>query len=72
VVDEIVAAGGRATANFDNIASWDGGQGPWLSQAVDELGGLDILINNRRDPPGQDELQHDRGTSGDLVIDGPT
>ena len=45
MVDEIVAAGGRATANFDNIASWDGGQA-LVSQAVDELGGLDILINN--------------------------
>ena len=26
VADEIVVAGGRAVANFDNIASWDGGQ----------------------------------------------
>ena len=25
VADEIVAAGGRAVANYDNIASWDGG-----------------------------------------------
>jgi NAD(P)-dependent dehydrogenase (short-subunit alcohol dehydrogenase family) len=45
VADEIVAAGGRAVANFDNIAAWDGGQA-LISQAVDELGGLDILINN--------------------------
>jgi NAD(P)-dependent dehydrogenase (short-subunit alcohol dehydrogenase family) len=45
VVDEIVAAGGRATANFDNIASWDGGQA-LIAQAIDELGGLDVLINN--------------------------
>jgi NAD(P)-dependent dehydrogenase (short-subunit alcohol dehydrogenase family) len=45
VADEIVAAGGRAVANFDNIASWDGGQA-LISQAVDALGGLDILINN--------------------------
>ena len=45
VVDEIVAAGGKATANFDNIASWDGGQA-LIAQAVDELGALDVLINN--------------------------
>ncbi len=45
VADEIVAGGGRAVANFDNIASWDGGQA-LVSQAVDELGGLDVLINN--------------------------
>ncbi len=45
VVDEIVAAGGKATANFDNIASWDGGQA-LIAQAIDELGGLDVLINN--------------------------
>jgi len=45
VVDEITAAGGKATANFDNIASWDGGQA-LVAQAVDELGGLHMLINN--------------------------
>jgi NAD(P)-dependent dehydrogenase (short-subunit alcohol dehydrogenase family) len=45
VADEIVAEGGRAVANFDNIASWDGGQA-LIAQAVDELGGLDVLINN--------------------------
>ncbi len=45
VVDEIVAAGGTAIANFDDIASWDGGQA-LIGQAVDELGGLDVLINN--------------------------
>lgn len=45
VADEIVAGGGRAVANFDNIASWDGGQA-LVTQAVDELGGLDVLINN--------------------------
>ena len=45
VADEIVAAGGRAVANYDNIASWDGGQA-LVAQAVDELGDLDILINN--------------------------
>jgi NAD(P)-dependent dehydrogenase (short-subunit alcohol dehydrogenase family) len=45
VVDEITAAGGKAVANFDDIATWDGGQA-FVAQAVDELGGLDIVINN--------------------------
>jgi NAD(P)-dependent dehydrogenase (short-subunit alcohol dehydrogenase family) len=45
VVDEIVAGGGRAVANFDNVATWDGGQS-LVAQAVDELDGLDILVNN--------------------------
>ncbi len=45
VVDEIVAAGGQAAANYDNIAIWDGGAA-LVAQAVDEFGGLDVLINN--------------------------
>jgi NAD(P)-dependent dehydrogenase (short-subunit alcohol dehydrogenase family) len=45
VADEIGGAGGRAVANFDNIATWAGGQA-LVAQAVDELGGLDVLINN--------------------------
>src|SRR4051812_38256892 len=45
VVDEIVAAGGRAVANYDNVADWAGGQ-QLVAQAVDELGGLDVLVNN--------------------------
>ncbi len=45
VVDEIVAAGGKATANYDDISSWKGGEAV-VDQAVQELGGLDILINN--------------------------
>src|SRR2546423_14970419 len=45
VVNEIKAAGGTATANYDDITSWDGGQ-RLINQAVEELGGLDILVNN--------------------------
>jgi NAD(P)-dependent dehydrogenase (short-subunit alcohol dehydrogenase family) len=45
VVDEIVAAGGSAAANYDNVASWEGAE-RMVRQAIDELGGLDILINN--------------------------
>jgi NAD(P)-dependent dehydrogenase (short-subunit alcohol dehydrogenase family) len=45
VVDEIVAAGGSAAANYDDVASWAGAE-RMVKQAVDELGGLDILINN--------------------------
>ena len=45
VVDEITAAGGRAAANYDNIATWSGGQA-LVAQAVDTFGGLDVVINN--------------------------
>src|SRR5947199_2595083 len=45
VVDEIVAAGGRAAANTDDVARWDGAAA-LVEQAVQELGGLDVLVNN--------------------------
>ncbi|HZJ26071.1 MAG TPA: SDR family oxidoreductase [Acidimicrobiia bacterium] len=45
VADEIVATGGRAAANFDDITDWDGGQ-RLVGQAIDEFGGLDVLVNN--------------------------
>jgi NAD(P)-dependent dehydrogenase (short-subunit alcohol dehydrogenase family) len=45
VVDEIVAAGGTAVANTENIASWAGAESV-VRQAVDEFGRLDVLVNN--------------------------
>lgn len=45
VVDEIVAAGGTAVANTDNIATWAGAAG-LIEQAVSEFGGLDVVVNN--------------------------
>ena len=45
VVDEIIAAGGTAVANFDNIADWEGGQ-RFIQQAVDTYCSLDVLVNN--------------------------
>ncbi len=45
VVDEITAGGGEAVANYQNVATWDGGQGV-VSEALDTYGGLDILVNN--------------------------
>ncbi|WP_406236565.1 SDR family oxidoreductase [Nocardia sp. NBC_01009] len=45
VANDIVAAGGKAVANTDNIATW-GGARNLIEQAVSELGGLDIVINN--------------------------
>ena len=44
-VDEIVAAGGQAVANYDDVADWEGGQ-RLINQAVETFGGLDILICN--------------------------
>ncbi|MGW6727334.1 SDR family oxidoreductase [Nocardia sp. NPDC055029] len=45
VVDEIVAAGGQAVANTDNIATWDGAKA-LVDQAINEYGTLDVLVNN--------------------------
>ncbi|MFJ9150708.1 SDR family oxidoreductase [Streptomyces sp. NPDC102270] len=45
VVDEIVAAGGEAVANTDDISTWEGA-GRLVQQAVDTYGGLDVLVNN--------------------------
>src|SRR4051812_31504911 len=45
VVEEIVAAGGEAVANGDDISSWDG-SAKLVRQAIDTFGGLDVVINN--------------------------
>ena len=45
VVAEIVAAGGTAIANTDNIATWDGAKA-LIDRTIAEFGGLDILVNN--------------------------
>ena len=45
VVDEIAAAGGRAIANHDDVADWDGAR-RLVEQAVETFGALDILVNN--------------------------
>ena len=45
VVDEIKAAGGEAVANYDNVATVEGGQGI-LKSALDAFGQVDGLVNN--------------------------
>ena len=45
VVDEIVAAGGEAVANHDDVADF-AAAGRLVEQAVAEFGRLDVLINN--------------------------
>jgi NAD(P)-dependent dehydrogenase (short-subunit alcohol dehydrogenase family) len=45
VVAEIRAAGGRAVANGDTVATVDGGQRIFQS-ALDAFGALDVLVNN--------------------------
>lgn len=45
VVNEIVAAGGRAVANTDNIADWNGAKS-LIEQAISEFGRLDVVVNN--------------------------
>ncbi|MGW4830533.1 SDR family oxidoreductase [Amycolatopsis japonica] len=45
VVDEIRAAGGKAVANTANVADW-AGAAELVTQAVDEFGKLDVVVNN--------------------------
>ncbi len=45
VVDEIVAMGGEAVANTDDISSWDGAE-RLVKQAIDTYGTLHVLVNN--------------------------
>ncbi|MBW1988451.1 MAG: SDR family NAD(P)-dependent oxidoreductase [Deltaproteobacteria bacterium] len=45
VVDEIKAAGGEAVANYDNVATPEGGEAI-VKTAIDNYGKVDILINN--------------------------
>ncbi|MEY2403700.1 MAG: hypothetical protein QOD38_1251 [Acidimicrobiaceae bacterium] len=45
VVDEIVAGGGRAVANYGSVADFADAKA-LIDQAVDTFGGLDVLVNN--------------------------
>jgi NAD(P)-dependent dehydrogenase (short-subunit alcohol dehydrogenase family)/acyl dehydratase len=45
VVQEIVAAGGQAVANYDSVATLEGGE-RIVKTALDHFGRLDVLINN--------------------------
>jgi len=45
VVDEIKAAGGEAVANYDNVASVEGGQSI-LKSALDAFEKVDVVVNN--------------------------
>ena len=45
VADEITAAGGKAVANTDNVATWDGARG-LIDQAIQTYGRLDVVVNN--------------------------
>jgi len=45
VVDEILALGGEAVANYDSVASVEGGEG-MLQTALEAFGKLDICVNN--------------------------
>lgn len=45
VVREIVAAGGKAVANHEDVADWDGA-GRLVRAAVEAFGDLDVVVNN--------------------------
>ncbi|MEM8922271.1 MAG: SDR family oxidoreductase [Actinomycetota bacterium] len=45
VVEEIKAMGAEAVANGDDVSSWEGAQ-RMINMAVENFGGLDVLVNN--------------------------
>ncbi|MBT1256702.1 MAG: short chain dehydrogenase [Rhodococcus erythropolis] len=45
VVAEIIAAGGQAVVNGDDVADWVGAEN-LIKTAIDTFGGLDVLVNN--------------------------
>jgi NAD(P)-dependent dehydrogenase (short-subunit alcohol dehydrogenase family) len=45
VVDDIIADGGEAVANYDDVADWEGAQ-RLITQAVETFGDLHVLVNN--------------------------
>jgi NAD(P)-dependent dehydrogenase (short-subunit alcohol dehydrogenase family) len=45
VVDEIEAAGGKGSANYEDISTWKGADA-LIHQAIDEFGRIDIVVNN--------------------------
>ena len=45
VVREIKAAGGDASANYESVSDYDGA-GRIIDQAIDEFGGINIVVNN--------------------------
>ncbi|MCB2088898.1 MAG: SDR family NAD(P)-dependent oxidoreductase, partial [Sphingomonadaceae bacterium] len=45
VAEEIKAKGGKAIANHDSVAEWDGGQA-MVRAAIDTFGRLDAVVNN--------------------------
>jgi NAD(P)-dependent dehydrogenase (short-subunit alcohol dehydrogenase family) len=45
VVAEIEAAGGKAVANFDDVADWAGAS-RLVQTAIETFGGLDVIVNN--------------------------
>jgi NAD(P)-dependent dehydrogenase (short-subunit alcohol dehydrogenase family) len=45
VVSEIISTGGQAIANYGDCSDWTAAE-QLVAQAVDEFGGLDVLVNN--------------------------
>jgi NAD(P)-dependent dehydrogenase (short-subunit alcohol dehydrogenase family) len=44
VADEITSFGGRAVANFSDVADWEGAH--MINQAIETYGRLDVLVCN--------------------------
>ncbi len=66
VVEEIKKAGGEAAANYDSVASMEGGKAV-IKTAIDSFGKIDILVNNAGILRDKTMLKMDEGM-WDLVI----
>jgi NAD(P)-dependent dehydrogenase (short-subunit alcohol dehydrogenase family) len=68
----ITDAGGKASANTADLASWDGGDAA-VQQAIETYGRLDILVNNAgvlRDAMSFNMTEHDWDTVIDVHLKG--
>src|SRR3989442_8022698 len=63
VVEEILAAGGEASTNGENVADFAGAE-RLVQQAIDEFGRLDILVNNAGGLPARMILEMTEDESG--------
>ena len=63
VVEEIGAAGGKAVADYENVADFAGAE-RMVAHAVEAFGRLDILVNNAGIIARPDAREHDRGGVG--------
>src|SRR4051794_29121900 len=68
VASEIVAAGGQAVADSTDVASIEGGRTA-VAVAVDQLGRVDIVVNNAGFASGGGTVDEPDGVGIDALLD---